>query len=141
VVRLVKDNPVAVAVMKTLIHFPNNDVVGDHVMKAVVGIRPGDVVVGDSTGPTTSVATGWDVTIMIDNVVIADYVIAALSSDPRSGRIPDSVADEVDVMRRDGWIDSSPLAKETVESRVCRLGACNSTESILRFLAIKSQPS
>src|SRR5439155_4103588 len=65
VVRLVKDNPVAVAVMKTLIHFPNNDAVGDHVMKAVVGIRPGDVVVGDSTGPTTSVATGWDVTIMI----------------------------------------------------------------------------
>src|SRR5260370_31816501 len=105
---------VRVLVVRALVHFPDNDVVGDYQMQSIIRVRALIYVVGNPAGPTVilgdiRIGTGRNVAVVGDDIVIGGDVIAVLLPDAGTAR----VADDVVVEPRPG---GSP-AEKTIKSR------------------------
>src|SRR5205814_1524135 len=92
----VDDERVAVAVVRGIVVLTHHNVIGNDVVESVVAVKRFDLIVGNAAGPAGQRS---GVSAVIDNVVIADHVVALNGSDPRSLNVEYRVADESQVMR------------------------------------------
>src|SRR5260370_23503950 len=77
---------VRVLVVRALVHFPDNDVVGDYQMQSIIRVRALIYVVGNPAGPTVilgdiRIGTGRNVAVVGDDIVIGGYGIGVVRSD------------------------------------------------------------
>src|ERR1700757_4297433 len=97
----VEDDAVAVGVVGALVDFAGDDVVGDEVVEAGVGIEPLVGVEGDGAGPAVVGGEGGggrDVAVVGDEVVVGGEVIAVDGSDAGAAGVGDGVGDKAEVV-------------------------------------------
>src|SRR6202030_4625855 len=89
--------------LRALVHFIRDDIVGNDVMKSAVRVMPLIAVERDSAGPAVifSVAARVrrDVAVVIDYVVIGHEVVALDRSNAGATGIADSVSNEAQMVR------------------------------------------
>ena len=100
---------VDVLVVRALVHFPDDDVVGDYQMESIIRVRALIYIEGDPAGPAVSLRYAGgrrQVAIMVDYVVIGGEIVAVPGANPGSSRGTHGVPDKTQMV--------SALAKESV---------------------------
>jgi hypothetical protein len=97
----VKDDAVAVGLMRALVDFAGDDVVRDDVVEAGVVIEPLVGVVGDGAGPAIPAGVGGaggDVAVVVDEVVVGGEVIAVDGGDTGAASVGDGVGEKAEMV-------------------------------------------
>src|SRR5260370_20445285 len=87
---------VRVLVVRALVHFPDNDVVGDYQMQSIIRVRALIYVVGNPAGPTVilgdiRIGTGRNVAVVGDDIVIGGDGNGVLRPDCGTAGVADDV--------------------------------------------------